>query len=38
MKSKTEDKKENKIEKADDTKDSDQTDENVTVPVLGKIS
>lgn len=36
--SKTADKKENKIEKADDTKDSDQTDENVTVPVLGKIN
>ena len=30
--------KENKIEKADDTKDADQTDENVTVPVLGKIN
>ena len=26
------------MEKADDTKDSDQTDENVTVPVLGKIN
>ena len=36
--SKTDDKKENKIEKADDTKDSNQTDENVTVPVLGKIN
>ena len=36
--SNTEYKKENKIEKADDTKDSDQTDENVTVPVLGKIN
>ena len=36
--SKTEDKKENNIEKADDIKDSNQTDENVTVPVLGKIN
>lgn len=36
--SKTEDKKENKIEKAYDIKDSNQTDENVTVPVLGKIN
>ena len=35
---KDESKTEDKIEKADDTKDSDQTDENVTVPVLGKIN